>query len=148
MPGLIIWKKQEIDRLKRDMDRLLARLWDDFCIPIFPRGYRETPFVDLSETEDRIILRAEIPGVAPEDLDISITDDTLTIRGESRENLATEGEDYRSTETDYGYFSRSIPLPCKVQASEVKATYKDGLLTITMPKCKPEPPREVKVRFS
>jgi HSP20 family protein len=82
MPGLIIWKNQEIDRLKRDMDRLFARLWDDFCIPLFPRGYREAPFIDLSETEDRLILRAEIPGVTPEDLDISITDGTLTIRGE------------------------------------------------------------------
>jgi HSP20 family protein len=148
MPGLIIWKNQEIDRLKRDMDRLFARLWDDFCIPLFPRGYREAPFIDLSETEDRLILRAEIPGVTPEDLDISITDGTLTIRGESRENMATEGEDYRSTETGYGYFSRSIPLPCKVQMGDVKATYKDGLLTIVMPKCKPEPPREIKIRIS
>ena len=51
MPGLIIWKNQEIDRLKRDMDRLFSRLWDDFCIPVLPRPFREGPFVDLSGIE-------------------------------------------------------------------------------------------------
>jgi HSP20 family protein len=148
MPGLIIWKNQEIDRLKKDMDRLLARLWDDFCIPLFPRGYREEPAVDLSESEDRLIFRAEIPGVTPEDLNISITDDTLTIRGESREETVESEEDYRSTQRSYGYFSRTIALPCKVEMGEVTATYKDGLLSIVMPKCKSEPPREIKVKVS
>lgn len=148
MPGLIIWKNQEIDRLKRDMNRLLSRFWDDFCIPVFPRPLREGPFVDLSETEDRLILRAEMPGVKPEDLDISISDDTLTLRGKSSQETVTDEGDYQSTETGIGFFSRTIQLPCKVQINEVKATFKDDLLTIVMPKCKPEPRREIKIKVS
>ena len=77
MPGLIIWKNQEIDKLRRDMDRLFARLRDDFGMPPFPKIGRDVPFIDLSETEDDLIIKAEIPGIDPEDLDISITEDIL-----------------------------------------------------------------------
>jgi HSP20 family protein len=148
MPGLIIWKNQEMGKLKRDMDRLLARFFDDFSVPLFGRPFKEGPFVDLSETKDRLILRAEIPGVTPEDLDISISGDVLTVRGEARQGFATEEEGYRSTEREYGYFSRTIQLPCRVRVHEVKATYKDGLLSVDMPKCDPEPSREIKIKIS
>jgi HSP20 family protein len=148
MPGLIIWKNQEIDRLKRDMNRLLSRFWDDFCIPVFPRPLREGPLIDLSETEDQVILRAEVPGVKPQDLDISISDDILTLRGEATQETVTDEEGYQSTERGFGYFSRTIQLPCKVQMSDVKATFKDGLLSVVMPKCKPEPRREIKIKVS
>jgi HSP20 family protein len=148
MAGLIIWKNQEMGRLKKDMDRLLARFFDDFAVPFLGRAFKEGPFIDLSETEDRLILRAEIPGVTPEDLDISISGDILSLRGEARQGFVTEEEGYRSTEREYGYFSRTIQLPCKVRIHEVKATYKDGLLSIDMPKCEPEPSREIKITIS
>ena len=148
MPGLIIWKNQEMGRLKRDMDRLLARFIDDFAVPSLVRPFREGPFIHLSETEDRLVLRAEIPGVTPEDLDISISGDILTLRGETSQDFVTEEEGYQSTKSEYGYFSRTIQLPCKVQIHEVKATYKDGLLSIDMPKCEPEPSREIKIEIS
>jgi len=148
MPGLIIWKNQEIDRLKRDMNRLLSRFWDDFCIPVFPRPLSEGPFIDLSETEDRLILRAEVPGVKAEDLGISISDDMLTLTGEARQETVTDEESYQSTQRGFGYFSRTIQLPCKVQINDVKATFKDGLLSVVMPKCKPEPRREIKINVS
>ena len=146
MPGLIIWKNQEIDRLKRDMDRLFSRLWDDFCIPVLPRPFREGPFVDLSETDDSLILRAEIPGMKPEDLEISVSNDVLTLRGEATREDETDEEGYRSAERGVRSFSRTIQLPCKVEINEVKATFKEGLLSVVMPKCKPEPPREIKVK--
>jgi HSP20 family protein len=148
MPGLIIWKNQEIDRLKRDINRLFSRFWDDFCIPAFPRPFGEEPYIDLSETEDRLILRAEIPGVKPEDLDISVSDDTLTLRGEARQETVTDEEGYRSNERGFGYFSRTLRLPCKVKIEDVKATYKDGLLSVVMPKCEPETPREIKIKVT
>jgi HSP20 family protein len=148
MPGLIIWKNQEMGRLKRDMDRLLARFFDDFAVPFFIRTFKGGPFIDLSETKDRLILRAEIPGVTPEDLDISISEDVLTVRGEARQDFVDEEASYRSTEREYGYFSRTIQLPCRVRIHEVKATYKDGLLSIDMPKCEPEPSREIKINIS
>ena len=89
-----------------------------------------------------------MPGVKPEDLDISISDDTLTLRGKSSQETVTDEGDYQSTETGIGFFSRTIQLPCKVQINEVKATFKDDLLTIVMPKCKPEPRREIKIKVS
>ena len=146
MPELIIWKNQEIDRMKRDMDRLLARLWDDFCMPLSPRMMREIPFLDLAETEDSLVSKAEIPGVGPEDLDISITDDRLTIKGEIRQELIEEAEDYLRRETQYGVFARTIQLPCKVMIDDVKASYRNGVLIVVMPKCKAEAAREIKIR--
>ena len=146
MPELIIWKNQEIDRLKRDMDRLFARLRDDFCMPLFPRSVRETLFLDLSETDDTLVVRAEIPGAGPEDLEISLSNDRLTIKGEVKQDLVDEGEDNLRREKHYGFFSRTIQLPCKVLIEEVKASYKDGVLTILMPKCKPEAAREIKIK--
>ncbi|MBU2498867.1 MAG: Hsp20/alpha crystallin family protein [Proteobacteria bacterium] len=146
MPALIIWKNQEIDRMKRDMDRLLARLWDDFSISLFPRTIRETPFLELSETEDALVVKAEIPGVGPEDLDISLTDDRLTIKGEIKQDMVDGGENYVRREKHYGLFSRTIQLPCKVLIDNVKASYRNGVLSVVMPKCKPEATREIKIR--
>ncbi len=77
MAGLIVWKNQEIDKLRRDIDRLFDRLWDDFGVPLSTRIEREIPSIDLSETEDTLIIRAEVPGINPEDLEISITDNIL-----------------------------------------------------------------------
>jgi len=148
MPGLIIWKNQEMSRLKRDMDRLLSRFFDDFAVPVFIRPFKEGPFIDLSESRDRLILHAEIPGATPEDLDISISGDILTVKGETKQDLVTEEEGHRSTEREHGYFSHTIQLPCKVRIHEVKATYKDGLLVIDMPKSEPEPSREIKIKIS
>ena len=145
MPELILWKNQEINRMKKDMDRLLARLWDDFSVPLFPRMTRETPFLDLSETEETLVIKAEIPGASPEDLEISINEDRLTIKGEVKQDQVDESEDYLRREKRYGFFSRTLHLPCKVLINDVKATYKDGVLSIVMPKCKPEPAREIKI---
>jgi HSP20 family protein len=147
MPGLIIWKNQEIDKLRRDMDRLFARLWDDFGMPHFTRPSRDIPFIDLSETEADLILKAEVPGLKPEDLDISITDDILTIKGEMNLDLVRESENYHRMERRYESFSRSLQLPCRVIIEDVEATYKEGILTIIMPKCKPEISQRVKIKI-
>jgi HSP20 family protein len=148
MPGLIVWKNQEIDRLRRDMDRLLARFWDDFGVPFFPRATREAFALELSETEDTLFFRAEVPGIDPDDLEVIVTDNKLTIKGELRQDLQTEGEDYEGQERRYGFFSRSIQLPCKVLMDEVKASYKDGVLSIVLPKCKQESARGVKIKIT
>ncbi len=147
MPGLIIWKNQEINKLRRDMDRLFSRLWDDFGMPHFTRPSRNIPFIDLSETEDDLILKAEIPGLNPEDLDIYITDDILTIKGEMKQELVKEGENYHRMERRYESFSRSIQLPCRVMIEDVEATYREGIVTIIMPKCKPEITQKVKIKI-
>jgi HSP20 family protein len=146
MPGLTLWKDQEIDRMRRDMDRLFARLWDDFGIPRFPRIIRRVPSLDLSETENNLIIRAEIPGINPEDLDISVTEDQLHIKGAMKQESVREGDTYHRVERRYGSFSRDVQLPCRVMKEDVEATYREGILTIVMPKCTPEPARPFRVK--
>lgn len=146
MPGLILWKNQEMSKLKKDMDRLFTRIWDDFGRPSLVRGVRSAPFMDLLETADSLIIKAELPGMSPNDLDISIVDDFMTIKGESKKERHGEDEDYHHIERHYGFFSRTLRLPCKIKIDDVKATFKDGVLEISMPKCKEEARRGKKIK--
>jgi len=148
MPGLILWKNEEINKLKRDMDRLLSRMWDDFGIRLSSSGMGAFSNLDMSETEDILMIQAEIPGVQADDLDISISDNLLlTIKWKSREEIDEEAEGSYTTGRRIRVFSRSFRLPCKVLTEEVEATYKGGVLSVVLPKCRTEPPREVKVKI-
>jgi len=145
MPDLTVWKKQEIDRLRWDMERLFVRLWDDFGVPRFSRIARNIPSIDLSESGENLVVRAEIPGIDPENLDISVTEDRLHIKGEMRQESTDEDDISQRVERSYGSFTRDIKLPCRVIQEEVEATYKEGVLTIVLPKCKTEPDRSFRV---
>jgi HSP20 family protein len=147
MPGLIIWKNREIDKMKRDIDRLMSRLRNDFSLPLLSGAGRMIAVVGMSETEESIIVTAEVPVVKPDDLHISIVDNVLTIRGETREETVNDGENYRTKERRHGSFSRSLQLPCRIEINDVEATYQEGMLRIVMPKCKPETSREVKIKI-
>jgi len=146
MPGLIIWKDREINRLKRDIDRLFEGLWVDFCVPVLPKARREAPFLDLIESGESLMITAEIPGIDPEDLDVTITEELLTIRGTMKRKLNREGEDSYRIQKNHDSFSRSLRLACPIDVDEVTATYKDDVLRIVLPKCKPEQGRAIKVR--
>ncbi len=146
MPELIVWKNKRMDKLRRDMDRICTKVCDEFGIPLFLETPAELPSISVSETEDSVILRAEVPDIKPEDLDISITDDTLRIRGEKRQERVEEERGIKRTERRYGSFSRTLQLPCRIDLDDVKATYREGILSIVMPKCKPEQVREIKVK--
>lgn len=145
MSGLDVWRNQQIDRLRKDMDRIFDRMWGEFGLSLFPRSTRELPFLDLSEKGDTLILEAEIPGIDPEDLDISVDDDTIRIIGESRQDEIKSSGNYHRMERRYGSFSRTIKLPCRVMVDDVSAEYRKGILKITMPKCKTEKTRKLKV---
>ena len=148
MPDLIEWKNQEMDKLKKDIERLFFRLWDDFSVPLMSTSTRETPFIDIKETEDKLIIQAEIPGVKPEDIEISVTEDILTIKGEMKSEISQDISNYRRMERRYGTFSRTLKLPCRVKPQDVNARYKEGILHIALPKCIPAPPRQVKIRIT
>jgi len=148
MSGLIVWKKQEMDRLRKDMDRLIERLRDDFCVPFFPRISMEIPSFDLEESEDSLVLKAEIAGITPEDLEVSVTDDNLIIQGALTQETVGEESDYDRSESRHGFFSRTFQLPCKILVDDVKASYKHDVLTIVMPKWKAESPRGIKIKVT
>ena len=145
MPGLIIWKNQHINRIRKDMDRLFNRMWGEFGLSPIQPMIKGTPFLDLTETEKDLVLRAEIPGMDPNDFEISIVDDILTIKGETKQEIFEGKADHHRMERRYGSFSRRVQLPCRVSIDDVRATYQKGILKITMPKCAPETARSVKV---
>lgn len=142
MPELTLWIDQEISKLKRDMDRLMSRFCTDFDMPLLPRIVSKVPFIQLSQTADHLLVKAEIPGFTPENLSIAINDGILTIKGEMKQEIVKEGGQIEIREES---FSRNIPLPCRVVIEDVKATYKKGILNIVIPKYKPEIAREVKI---
>lgn len=147
MPELTLWKNQEISKLRRDMDRLFSRLWDDFSMPSPLGSAYERPFMDLLETGDHLELRAEIPGVDPENLEVSINDDLLTIKGKIEDETIREEGNAHRVERRVGSFSRSIRLPCRISLDDVTASYKKGILSIEMPKCKPETEKKIEVSY-
>lgn len=148
MPGLIVWKNKQMDKMRRDMDRLCIRVYDEFGIPLFPKTARKVPSLNLSETEDTLVIRAELADIKPEDLDISVTDDTLRIKGETRQTRVEERGDYHRMRRRYGSFSRTLQLPCRINIDDVKATYKKGVLNIVLSKYRPEKAREIKIKVT
>lgn len=92
------------------------------------------PAVDVIDRENDILVRAEAPGVEKEDLEVSITEDSVSIRGHSKREEEEQKGDYFRRETSYGKFSRTIPLPANVDTDGAKAKFKDGVLEITLPK--------------
>ncbi|MCK4593636.1 Hsp20/alpha crystallin family protein [bacterium] len=103
------------------------------------------PRVDISETKDDIVVRAELPGVSPDCISVDINNNTLTIKGEKNQEERAEDENFYRVERIYGKFMRSFSLPQKVKADAVKARYRDGILIITIPKAEEAKPREIKV---
>jgi HSP20 family protein len=103
------------------------------------------PAVDVYEDKDNLTVKCEVPGMKKEDIDISLHEGFLTISGERKhEEKKTEGEFYR-TERYEGRFSRSLTLPSKVNAEKINATYKDGVLTVVLPKAEEAKPKQIQV---
>jgi HSP20 family protein len=143
--ALIRWQPfQEIEYLQRDMNRLFDRLVTT------DEESRRTAFVpaaELKETSDAIHLRLEIPGMDASDLDIQVTADAVSISGERKEETKTEDKGISRTEFRYGRFQRVIPLPGRIQNTNVEADYKDGILNLTLPKAEEEKNKVVKVNI-
>ena len=133
------------------LQRRFNHLWDDLGIPTkwddwddFPRLAR-VPAAELTETEDALHLKLEVPGMEAKDLDIQVTADSVSISGERKEESKSEEKGVTHSEFRYGSFSRVIPLPLRIQNSNVTAEYKDGILNLTLPKAEAEKTQVVKV---
>jgi len=116
------------------------------CMGTAPVGTDWRPLVDVVESKEQTLLKVEIPGVKPADFSISIEKDTLTVKGERRQEVeATAEEGYTHMERAYGTFQRSMILPPTVDADRVKATYRDGVLEIQLPKKEEAKPKSIQV---
>lgn len=130
-----------------DMQDQMNKLFEDFL------GRRATgegiwsPYVDISETEDDIRVKAELPGVKKDDISISVSDNNiLTLKGEKKREEEVKEENYYRVERSYGSFNRKVELPSEVKADEVDATYEDGILTISLPKKEEVKPKEIEIK--
>ena len=104
------------------------------------------PALDVYEDNDNLIVRAELPGMKKEDIDISLHDNAVTISGERKNEKRYEGGKTSREERFFGRFTRSITLPKAVDAGKVKANYKDGILTVTLPKAAEAKPRQIQIQ--
>jgi HSP20 family protein len=124
---------KDLASLREEINRVFDRVFKERPEEFF-RGGAVNPPIDLSETPDSIIVRAEIPGIDANDVSVSITGDTLTIKGEKKQEKEDPNENYHQVERTYGPFSRSVRIPVQVQTDKVTASYKKGILHITLPK--------------
>jgi HSP20 family protein len=130
--------------LRDEMDDLLCRLLGSGDDGWF--GGRVSPLIDLSETDNAIEVALDLPGVNPEEVDIHLTGNTLTVRGERKQEKEEKERTYHRVERRKGSFARSVTLPCPVVEDEVAAEYKDGILTITLPKCQEARSRKINIK--
>lgn len=106
------------------------------------------PPVDIRETEDSLVLKAELPGVKPDDVEIRVEDSTLYMKGERKFEKEVKEENFHRVERSYGTFSRSFSLPSSIDSDKVKAEYQNGILTLTMPKREESKPKTIKIGVS
>jgi HSP20 family protein len=125
----------------------MGRIFDDFFSrsPISYEGYG-TMELDMMQTEDDVVVKASMPGVKPDDIDISVSGDTLTIRGETKSEEEVKKADYHLHEIRQGSFARSVLLPCPVVSDKAKAEFENGILKLTLPKAEEVKPKTITIK--
>jgi HSP20 family protein len=133
---------REMDRLRREMNRLFAG---------WPTAYRwraapSYPAMNVWTNEEGGVVTAELPGLAPEDIDISVQDDTLTLRGRREPDELEEGAAYHRRERGTGAFARTVQLPFRVEGDKVEATFEKGVLNISLPRAEEDKPKKIAIK--
>ncbi|PSN12614.1 molecular chaperone [filamentous cyanobacterium CCP5] len=145
MASLTRWHPfREVESLQREMNRL----FDSFSPAQLSEGNGFMPAAEISETDSAVDLRIEVPGLQPEDIDIQVSADSVTISGERKSETKTEEDGVTRSEFHYGSFQRVVPLPSRIENNNVQAEYKDGILKLHMLKLEEERHRVVKVNLS
>jgi HSP20 family protein len=137
----------DVVSLRSAMDRLFE---DSFVSPLTWRtmanGGAANPPIDVRETDDEIIVTAALPGMKPDDVEITMTGQNLTLRGEFRADDEVKKDQYLYRERRYGSFNRSIQLPVRVEGDRAEASFEHGVLTLRVPKAEEVKPRQIRIR--
>ncbi len=147
MPDIMEWRPfREVSKLRREMDRL----WEDY-FGAGRRGLRPlemewAPAVDVSETAEQVLVKAEVPGIDVKDIDISLSGDVLTIKGEKKAEREEKDESHHLVERSYGSFTRALKLPAAVDVDKIEAKYDKGVLTVTCPKKEEVKPKAIEIK--
>jgi HSP20 family protein len=143
--ALVRWEPFEgLTSLRRDMDRL----FEEFMGRAPSRMGESTgePAVEVSDTPEAVIVKAQMPGVSKDHIQVDVTDDVLTLRGEMKEEETKEEQNYHRREFRYGRFARSIPLPAMVQSDRATAQLKEGILEVRIPKSEKSKARQIQIQ--
>jgi HSP20 family protein len=143
----------DITRWERDMERMMEDFFGRRIRPWWPERWLRTegieltaPAVDLFEEKDDIVVKAELPGIDKNNIEVNLTNHTLTIKGEKKKEEEVKDENYYRAERSYGSFVRMLELPKDVHADKVKASFKNGILEVRLPKTEEAKTKEVKVK--
>ena len=144
MSNLIRWEPmREMMTLREAMDRLFD---DAFTRPVGLSGVSAMPAIDMYQTGDEVVVKATLPGLKAEDVHITVTGETLTLRGEYKQENEQKETTYHIREQRSGSFERSLLLPTDVKSDKAKADFEDGILTITMPISEEVKPKSITIK--
>ncbi len=146
LPSFSAWDPfAEVSELRKRMDEIFGEFFGRTPSAMAGTEAIWSPLVDVHETKDGFQLQVELPGIRQEDIQVSMVGDTLTLKGERKRETEVKEDNYHRIERSYGTFQRSIVLPSVVDPNRVKATYRDGVLEIQLPKKEEAKPKEIKV---
>ena len=158
-PTRTVERLPSVDRDIESVSRLFDRMFDEFWRRPFPslwaperwrapsRISLEVPAIDFYEEEEEFVIKADVPGMDKEDIEINLSGETLTIKGDKKKEEEVKEEGYWCRERSYGSFARSIEVPAGVKSDQVKATFKDGVLEIRLPKAEEAKKKTVTVKI-
>lgn len=130
--------------LRDEMDSLINRFSDDWSGGWLTQGFDAS--LDMSETNDAIEVRMDVPGIKPEEIEVEVIGNQLRISGERKEETEEKSKTYHRIERHSGSFSRAVTLPCEVKENQVRADCENGVLTVSLPKCESVKPRKIAVK--
>ena len=147
--AIVRWEPfRDLMTTQRDFDRLFREAFS----PVFGEVELSTrtwaPPVDIYETDENLVLKAELPGINPDSVEIRVEDNTLYLKGERKFEKEVKEQNYHRVERSYGTFTRTFSLPGSIDADRVAASYKDGVLTLTMPKKEEARPKTIKINVN
>jgi len=138
---------EDVSTFPQQMDRLFSQYFGRAGCgeeALAPGAW--TPAVDIYETDEKMVIKAELPGLRKEDVDIEVRDNTLTLKGERKFEQETQEKNYHRVERSYGSFQRSFLLPSTIKQEAIEAAFKDGILEISLPKAEEAKPKKLEIK--
>lgn len=147
MTSLTTWKPlQDIFSTRRDIDRIFDNFFGNHGVSHSRTDSAWAPPVDVVDAEDHVEFHAEVPGLSEDDVHVSVTENVLTIKGEKKSESEDKNTGYHLVERNYGQFQRSFSLPKNLRTDDIDASFKNGVLSISVPKTKKEEAKEIPIR--
>lgn len=144
--ALMRWRPfEELMSIQEEINRIFDNFFSRFPQKVEVGRGAWSPSVDISETEDEVVVTAELPGMSKEDIKISLQDNVLYLKGEKKQEKESKGKNFHRIERRYGSFQRAFSLPVAVITDKIKANYRNGVLTIRLPKAEEAKPKEIPV---